>query len=339
VALRAKMVLMLAEDPCVSRVAERLDVDRKTVRLWRDRYVARGLKGLEELPRSGRPPTIDALSRCQVIAVACGKPADFDVSFHQVWTLDRLHEVVMRIQRQNGGPELSRSSMIRILNDAEMRPHRMRLWLHSPDPMFRDKVTKICALYMAPPSGATVLCVDEKTGMQALGRKHPVRAPAPGRPGRMDYEYERNGTRKLLAAFNPHTGEVYGESRAYRKAADLVEFMEELARRHPTGDVHIVWDNLNIHLDGAERRWTRFNARHGKRFHFHYTPLHASWVNQIELFFGILQKRVLRYGVFDSLDELDRAVLGFIAHWNANERHPFQWTFKGYPLQRGRQAA
>ncbi len=338
-ALRAKMVLMLAEDPCVSRVAERLDVDRKTVRLWRDRYVARGLKGLEELPRSGRPPTIDALSRCQVIAVACGKPADFDVPFHQVWTLDRLHEVVMRIQRQNGGPELSRSSMIRILNAAEMRPHRMRLWLHSPDPMFRDKVTKICALYVAPPSGATVLCVDEKTGMQALGRKHPVRAPAPGRPGRMDYEYERNGTRKLLAAFNPHTGEVYGESRPYRKAADLVEFMEELARRHPTGDVHIVWDNLNIHLDGSEQRWTRFNARHGNRFHFHYTPLHASWVNQIELFFGILQKRVLRYGVFDSLDELDRTVLGFIAHWNANERHPFQWTFKGYPLQRGRQAA
>ncbi len=99
----------------------------------------------------------------------------------------------------------------------------------------------------------------------------------------MDYEYERNGTRKLLAAFNPHTGEVYGESREHRRAADLVEFMEALARRHPTGEVHIVWDNLNIHLDGAERRWTRFNARHGNRFHFHYTPLHASWVNQIEL--------------------------------------------------------
>ena len=135
------------------------------------------------------------------------------------------------------------------------------------------------------------------------------------------------------------TGEVYGESREHRRAADLVEFMEEMARRHPTGEVHIVWDNLNIHLDGSEQRWTRFNARHGNRFHFHYTPLHASWVNQIELFFGIVQKRVLRYGVFNSLDELDRAVLGFIAHWNAKERHPFRWTFKGYPMQRGRRAA
>ena len=135
------------------------------------------------------------------------------------------------------------------------------------------------------------------------------------------------------------TGEVYGEVRPNRKAEDLVEFMEAVARRYPTGEVDVVWDNLNIHCDGACARWTEFNQRHGGRFHFHYTPIHASWVNQVELWFGILQRRVLRHGVFNSLAELDQAVLGFIAHWNANERKPFRWTFKGYPLQTGRQVA
>lgn len=105
------------------------------------------------------------------------------------------------------------------------------------------------------------------------------------------------------------------------------------------GEVDVIWDNLNIHYDGASARWTQFNQRHGNRFHFHCTPIHASWLDQIELWFGILQRRVLRYGVFNSLEELDQAVLGFIAHWNANERKPFRWTFKGYPLQTGRKAA
>jgi transposase len=264
--------------------------------------------------------------------MACGKPEDFGVPYRHVWTLDSLHETLGRQIQQWGGAQLSRSSVVRILNDADLKPHKMRMWLHSPDPEFRSKVTEICELYRTAPQGGLVLCVDEKTGMQALGRKHPTRRPAPNRAGRIDYEYIRNGTRKLLAAFNPHTGEVYGQVREHRKAQDLVEFMDELAKRHPAGEVHIVWDNLNIHYDGSEQRWTKFNQRHGHRFHFHYTPLHASWVNQIELFFGILQRRVLRHGVFDSLEELDRAVLGFIEHWNAHEQHPFLWTFKGYPL-------
>jgi len=211
----------------------------------------------------------------------------------------------------------------------------MDVWLHSPDPQFREKVANICDLYLNPPENAVVLCVDEKPGIQALGRKYPTKQAAVGRNGRFEFEYKRNGTRKLLAAFNPHTGQVYAEMRATRKAVDLVEFMEAVAEQHPGGDVHVVWDNLNIHYDGKDERWTRFNARHGGRFHFHYTPIHASWVNQVELLFSILQRRVLRYGEFDSLEELDAAVLGFLDHWNTHESKPFRWTFKGYPLQTG----
>ena len=118
--------------------------------------------------------------------------------------------------------------------------------------------------------------MDEKTGMQALGRKHPLRGPAPHRERRMDYEYDRNGTRKLLAVFDPHTGDVYAELRDTRKAVDLVEFMDAVAELYPNKIINIVWDNLNTHHEGPDNRWTAFNARHGGRFRFHYTPIHAS---------------------------------------------------------------
>ena len=268
--------------------------------------------------------------------MACAKPSDFDIKFRDVWTIDSLHERYVELHPE---APMSRTSVLRILNQKEIRPHRVKMWLHSPDPLFRQKVTNICDLYLDPPAGSVVLCVDEKTGMQALGRKHPVRELAPGRDRRMDYEYTRNGTRKLLAAFDPHTGEVYGEIREGRTAEDLVEFMEAVADLYPSEQVHIVWDNLNIHYDGPDERWTKFNARHGNRFHFHYTPIHASWVNQVELLFGILQRRVLRYGVFDSLEALDEAVIGFLEHWNQHECHPFNWTFKGYPSKARRRAA
>jgi hypothetical protein len=340
---RVRIVLELHKDPnsCVLAVAERSGHDPKFVRTWRDRYLAGGLEGLKSRLRPGRQPRIGAVSRCQVIGMACGKPSDFGVMYRETWTMDSLLEAYLQKQQQAAGDldAMSRTSVLRILNEAEIRPHRIKMWLHSPDPLFREKVAEICELYLHPVPGRHLVCVDEKTGMQALGRKHSGRAPQPGRDARMDYEYVRHGTRKLLACWDVRTGEVYGEVRANRTAEDLVEFMEEVARRYPTGDVDVVWDNLNIHYDGACARWTQFNQRHGGRFHFHYTPIHASWLDQVELWFGILQRRVLRHGVFNSLEELDQAVLGFIAYWNAHERKPFRWTFTGYPLQTGRKEA
>lgn len=331
--LRARLILRLGIDPCVAAAAVALGVTSKLVRRWRDRFLGRKhdrVDALRDLPRSGRPREIDAVTRCEVMAMACGKPADFGVPCRQIWTLSTLAETYRSQHSERRTP--SRTLVHRILSRAEIRPHRLKMWLHSPDPKFREKVTEICELYLNPPEGSVVICIDEKTGMQALGRKHPVRLVGPGRSRRMDHEYVRNGTRKLLAAFNPKTGEVYAEVRANRKAADLVEFMDNLARQLPKLPVHVIWDNLNIHFDGAEDRWTLFNARHGGRFHFHYTPIHASWVNQVEQFFGILQRRVLRYGVFDSLEELDDAIVAFIDHWNRVERHPIRWTFRGYPI-------
>lgn len=334
--VRARIILALSADSSPSAVARLAHVDVKTVRRWRDRFLSEGLAGLEDRDRSGRPPRVPAAIRYETISLACGLPSEFGVLFRDVWTCESLAQCVLDRHPELG--TFDASTAWRYLHASHVRPHHEEMWLHSPDPAFRERVAAICALYLKVPPGSVVLCVDEKTGMQALGRPFPVRLAAPRRARRKDVDYIRHGTLALLAAFNPHTGQVFAHTGPTRKADDLMAFMEELALQHPTGNVYIVWDNLNIHKDGPSERWTAFNARHGGRFHFLYTPIHASWVNQVESWFAILQKRVLRHGVFDSIAALKAQVAGFIAHWNAG-RHPFRWKFKGYPLEARESAA
>jgi hypothetical protein len=220
---------------------------------------------------------------------------------------------------------LSQSEIGRILRSADIRPHRVRYWLHSQDPDFAAKVNRICQLYTRPPPGATILCIDEKTCIQALGRRRGMVPAGKGRSPRFEYEYRRHGTTNLIAAFEVKTGKVFGQCRPTRKAEDLLDFMEAVAARYP-GTVYVVWDNLNIHHGP---RWDEFNARHGDRFRFVFTPVHASWMNQIEIWFGILQRAVIRYGIFWSVSDLRSRISGFIRHWNRAEAHPFRWTFRG----------
>ncbi len=242
--LRARILLVLERDPCVSAAARRLEVDVKTVRRWRDRFVEKRHKeALRDKPRSGRPPQIGLLSRCELLSMACGRPSDFGERTRDVWTIDSL---LVRFRRRRSRPSMSRTSVIRILSEAEIRPHRVRMWLHSPDPEFRPKVKRICRLYLRPPRDGVVLCIDEKSGMQALGRKHDLRLASRGRSGRHDCEYVRHGTRTLFAAFNPHTGDVYSEVRKRRKTVDILDFMEAVARRYPRKKIYVIWDNLNV---------------------------------------------------------------------------------------------
>ncbi|MGA7539362.1 MAG: IS630 family transposase [Steroidobacteraceae bacterium] len=247
---------------------------------------------------------------------AKGAPA----AFSAVWTHERLQA---ELERQTG-QTMSVSEIGRTLCCGGLRPHRVRMWLHSPDPDFKVKVKVICDLYLNPPAGAVVLSIDEKTGMQARADLYPIHARGQGRL-RKEFEYVRNGTSTLIAAFNIQTGEVFGGCWR-RTAAGIDRFLEALAKRHPDGDVYLVWDNLNVHKGAAI---DAFNARHGGRFHFVYTPLHASWMNQVEIWFSILQRRVLRHGSFSSPADLNAAVLGFVRHWNDIERRPFRWRFRG----------
>jgi transposase len=219
---------------------------------------------------------------------------------------------------------MSISEIRRTLRCGGLRPHRVRTWLHSPDPDFKVKAKAICDLYLTPPEGAVVLSVDEKSGMQAREDLNAIHASPRGQV-RREFEYVRNGTATLIAAFDIRTGEVTGG--CWRRTAKGVErFLEVLAKKYPTGDVYIVWDNLNVHSGAAI---AAFGKRHGGRFRFVYTPLHASWMNQIEVWFSILQRRVLRHGSFTSKRELEAAVMAFIRGWNTVERRAFRWRFRG----------
>lgn len=252
----------------------------------------------------------------------------------EVFVPRAIEEVVAEAVRRGVVERISKSTVQRILSEGDLHPHRIRGWMHSPDPEFRQKVTEICELYRNSPCGCVVICVDEMTGIQAIERCNPDRAPRRGRAGRREYEYKRNGTQVLLAGWNVHSGEVTAICKDHRAASDLVELMEQIARRYCDCTVHIIWDNLNTHYDGPDDRWKSFNARHGNRFVFHYTPKHASWVNQVELFFSIVRRRCLKHASLRSTFHLHLTLMQFVELWNRQAR-PFRWTFRGYPLQAG----
>jgi transposase-like protein/transposase len=328
--LRARIILACEDGGSAEAVARRVGVHPRTVERWRDRFRRQGVGGLHDKPRPGSPPKFAPVTRLELIALAC-EP----VERHEGKATRTIGELVDEAIGRRIVDGIGWSSYQRLLAESDLRPHRIQGWLHSPDPQFREKVTEITALYLHPPAGAVVLSIDEKTGMQALERRFPDRPAAPGRRRRREFEYRRHGTQSLICAFEVHRGRIVAECGATRTADDLGRFMEQIAALYPTETVHVIWDNLNIHFDGLDQRWTAFNARHGQRFVFHYTPKHASWVNQVELFFSLLQRQCLREASFRSVEELRTAVLEFIAAWNRDRAHPFRWTFTGYPLQAG----
>lgn len=321
---RARIVLLVHAGNGAEEVARLVGWTARAVRKWKARFFeAPSLKTLEDAHRSGRPATIPLSVRCQLVRLACERPNDSLARFRDIWTYGSLQEVLTN----KTGHRLSVSEIGRILRFKEIRPHHVKQWLHTPDPDFLPKAQAVCDLYLNPPKGAVVVCVDEKP-MQALQRRYPTHVSRRDGSVRYEYEYKRHGTQVLLAAFDVATGKVLGHVLPQRTAVALVDFMEALARRYPTQEVYVVWDNLNVHYDGRDDRWTQFNARHGGRFRFVYTPKHASWMNQVEIWFSILHRRLLRHGDFGSVDHQRDEVRAFIAHWNKREAHPFRWTWR-----------
>lgn len=328
---RARVVLMSAAGKGTVAIARALGIAERTVRKWKARFAETPrLEGLQDAPRSGRPPTIPVEARCQLVRLACERPDDTGAPapFRDIWTYRALADAV----EASSGCRMSVSEVGRSLRYEELRPHRVRQWLKSSDPDFVAKAKRVCRVYLRPPKDTVVLCVDEKP-LQVLERKHPAHVDRGDASVRYEYEYKRHGTQSLLAAFNVQTGRVFGRVVPHRNANALTSFMNALARRYPTKKVCVVWDNLNIHYDGRESRWTSFNARQGGRFQFVYTPIHASWMNQVEIWFSILHRRILKYGDFASREEQAQRVAEFIKHWDLFERHPFRWTWRTDKLQ------
>jgi transposase len=330
--LRARIILLLWEGNDENEVAEQLSITVKTVRKWRDRFHAKGVKGLEDSPRTGAPTTFTILQRCEIIAVACDKPSSYGYDTYNHWTGKILTEAV---NANIDGLSISESSVRRTLQMNDLKPHKVRMWLHSKDPEFTERVNEVVDLYINTPDDEVVICVDEKTGMQATQRIAETVLPKPGIAGKYESEYIRHGTQSLIAAFDIKTGNVIAQCGDSRTAEDLLGLMEQVAQAYADENkIHVIWDNLNIHKDGAGERWTQFNKKHGDKFEFHFTPKHASWVNQIEIFFSILHRRCLKLSSFKSKEELREMVMNFIKLWNDKEGHAFNWTFKGYPMQR-----
>jgi transposase len=306
-AMRARIVLRAADGLSNTGIAREVGVSLPTVGLWRRNFSERRLEGLKDAPRSGRPRAIDDDEVRRVLAKTLERPPDGTTH----WSVRRLAAVT----------GVSPSTVHRIWRDHKLKPHQVRSFKFSRDPQLVEKVIDVVGLYLDPPKGALVLCVDEKTQIQALDRTQPTLPIKPGKAQRMTHDYKRNGTTSLYAALEIATGEVTGACHTRHTHQQFIAFLNTLVRAFPRKPLHVVLDNSSTHATPEVKRWLE---RH-PRVHFHFTPTGASWLNMIEIWFSILTKQQVRRGVYHNVPELIAAIEHFIESYNERAL-PFVWT-------------
>ena len=305
---RCRMILRCADGLGNKAVAAEIGVHEHTVGKWRRRFVKDRIEGLSDEPRPGRPRTIEDGKVAQVIErTLTSRPAD---ATH--WSLRSMAKAA----------GLSHPSIWRIWGAFGLQPHRAETFKLSSDPHFVDKVRDIVGLYMSPPDRALVLCVDEKSQIQALDRTQPVLPMLPGIPERRTHDYKRNGTTSLFAALDVATGSVIGKCYRRHRAREFLDFLKVIDRNVPDGlDIHIVMDNYATHKTAGVKAWL---ARR-PHWHVHFTPTSASWLNQVERWFAELTRKQLQRGVHHSTLQLEADIRAFIETHNEHPR-PFKWT-------------
>ena len=307
-AVRSRIVLAAADGLSTSAVARKLDVNVTTARRWRARFVEQGLDGLLDEPRPGRPRTV---SDEQVEAVI--------TTTLETTPKDATHWSTRSLAAELG---LAQSAVSRIWRAFGLQPHRQASWKLSKDPLFIDKVHDVVGLYLNPPEAAVVLCVDEKSQIQALDRTAPIFPMMPGTPARASHDYKRAGTSSLYAALDLASGKVIGSLHARHRAIEFKKFLQTIDREVPADlDVHVVLDNASTHKTPAVKRWL---AAH-PRFVLHFTPTSSSWLNLVERWFGELTTKKLQRGTHRSVRELNTDIRAWINTWNENPR-PYVWT-------------
>ena len=307
-AFRARIVLQCASGLTNSEVARKLRTMRSTVGKWRSRFVEQRLEGLYDEPRPGVERTITDDQIEEVVTKTL-----------ETTPKGRTHWSTRSMAKHLG---LSHSTIGRIWRTFGLQPHRSESFRLSQDPQLVEKVRDVVGLYMNPPDNAVVLCVDEKSQIQALERAQPVLPMSLGQPERQTHDYIRHGMTDLFAALDAATGEVLGKCYTRHRAIEFKKFLVEIEAAVPRElDIHVVLDNLATHKTPAIKRWLAKRPR----FHFHFTPTHASWLNLAERFFGLLTEHALRRGSHTSVPQLRNAIQDYLDAHN-DEPKPFMWT-------------
>ncbi len=303
---RARIVLLAADGVSNTAIADVVGVSRPTVIGWRERYAASGVAGLDDEPRSGRPRTID--HRRIVTATLTPPPKKYAVT----------HWSTRLLARHLG---ISDATVAKAWREYRVQPWRAESFRFSTDPLLVGKVTDVVGLYLNPPENAVVLCVDEKSQIQALDRTAPILPLQPGLAERRSHDYVRHGTSTLFAALEIATGQVTGACKPRHRHQEFLAFLKQVARAYPGRDLHLVMDNYAAHKHPAVKAWLAANPR----VVCHFTPTHASWMNLVEVWFSLIERQAIHRGTFASVKDLNAKIRAFIDGWN-DRAHPFVWT-------------
>src|SRR2546425_9718846 len=310
VAQKCRVILLAQEGMSNHSIAKQLGLSRPTVIAARATFGTGGLQSLNAKPtrnRSRRTLTPEVEKKI-LDSTLKTRPPDATP-----WTVRTLAKHV----------RVSRMMVHRVWQRFDVQPHRVEKFKLSNDPKFEEKVRDIVGLYLNPPDRALVLCVDEKSQIQALDRTAPILPLRPGLPERQTHDYKRHGTTTLFAAFNILNGKVISSCLPRHRAKEFIRFLNQLEQEVPPDlDIHLVMDNYSTHKSAAVQRWLKPKKR--RRFHFHFTPTSSSWLNQVERLFGLITDRMIRRGTFHCVEELERAIYQWLANWN-HEPKPFVW--------------
>src|SRR3984885_12171182 len=305
----ARLILALADGTTYREIARTMKTSLPTIARWKMRFERDGLAGLEGRHQGSKPRAATPKVQAHVIRRVQQKPGDG--STH--WSCRKLASEL----------GLSKSTVQRILAQAQLKPHRLERYMASNDPDFENKAADIIGLYLHPPQHAAVFCVDEKTAIQALDRLDPVLPLSPGRAEKHGFEYSRHGPLSLYAALDIKTGKVQGKTASRHTSAEFVAFLTEIVQNNPEPqEIHIVLDNLSAHKTQAVREFLETNPR----VRFHFTPTYSSWLNQVEIWFAKIERDVIARGVFTSVKDLARKLMKYIRSYEKSAK-PFNWKY------------
>ena len=310
--IRSRIILMLYKGHSYDSVKVELKVGREAIAKWKKRFLESGIDGLYDAPRSGKPAKYTESDKARVIQKACSKSEDGYSNWSQ-----------RRIAKELG---MSQSTVQGILKSHNLKPHKVEYWCgKSTDPEFEEKMLNVVGLYMNPPENALVLSVDEKTQIQALDRSQPELPLRIGNPKRLTATYKRHGTVSLIAALSVHDGEVTAQTIDKNNSQNFLKFLKKIYRKYPKTHLHVIADNLNVHKQKDVKEWIESK----RRLTMHFTPTYSSWLNQIEIWFNILTKDVIKGAVWHSKEQLANQIMTYVKTYNKERAKPFEWTYTG----------